>query len=133
MTATLFGTTTSSGSGVFIELVRAARYGQVEMAELLLRRYANPDSFDPVKRRSALHAAAKHRHVPIVKMLIGAGANVELQTLDGSGMRALHFAAQSGSMESVQALLQSQADPAPANADGTIAAEGSAHPGSPDR
>ena len=105
-----------------LELVRAARYGQVDMVAELLRRYANPNSHDPVKKRTALHAASKHKHVAIVKMLLRAGANVELTTADGAGMRALHFAASRGSMDIVRELLEAGADPAAANAEGRNAA-----------
>ena len=111
-----------------LELVRAARYGRADLAAELLRRFAHPDSFDPVKKRSALHAASKHKHTAIVRMLIEARANLELPTADGTLTRPLHFAAASGSMASVQALLDAGADPAAANADGRNAAGvGSAH------
>ena len=87
----------------------------------MLRRYAHPDSFDPVKGRSALHAAAKHRHVAVARLLLAAAANVELTTADGSGYRALHFAAERGCLPIVEALLHARADPSAATAHGKTA------------
>ena len=57
---------------------------------------------DPSKTHST--ACCKHKHVAIVKMLLRAGANVELTTPTAQ-MRALHFAASRGSMDIVRELL----------------------------
>ena len=54
-----------------IELARACRQGDAPLVEELLRRYANPNSYEPTKMRSALHAACKHKHVAVVSMLLG--------------------------------------------------------------
>ena len=105
-----------------IDLVTAARCGDAPLVAELLRRYANPDAYDPAKQRTALHAAAKHKHVKILRMLLQAGANVELPTSDGSSMRPLHLAAASGVIQAVELLLNARADPAAANADGQNAA-----------
>ena len=111
-----------------LELVRAARQGEVMLVAELLSRFANPNSYDPAKRRTALHAAAKHRHAEIVRMLLQAAADVELVMGDGSGTRALHLAAASGCMPAVEALIEARADAAAANAEGQNAAGvGGAH------
>ena len=68
---------------VVVDLVVTSRYGDERLVAELLRRFANPDSYDPVKGRTALQAACKHKHPRVVKMLIQAGADVELIMSDG--------------------------------------------------
>merc|ERR1719433_1639454 len=53
--------------------------------------------------------AAWEGHIEAVKLLLSLGANPDLRMADG--MRAIHLAAQSGSDECFQALLQSGANP----------------------
>jgi ankyrin repeat protein len=95
----------------------AARYNQLELFIELLERHANLNSYD-AKRRTALHAAVKHRHHTIVRLLLRAGASVNVPTLDGAMTTPLHLAAMSGNLEIARLLLEAHADPALTNSDG---------------
>jgi hypothetical protein len=95
----------------------AARYNQLELFIELLERHANLNSYD-AKRRTALHAAVKHRHHTIVRLLLRAGASVNVPTLDGAMTTPLHLAAMSGNLEMARLLLEAHADPALTNSDG---------------
>ena len=55
-----------------------------------------------------LHTACLKRHVDVVRLLISAGASVD--ALDEEGLRPIHRACQSGSLEIVEALLELGAD-----------------------
>ena len=95
----------------------AARYNQLELFIELLERHANLNSYD-AKRRTALHAAVKHRHHTIVRLLLRAGASVNVPTLDGAMTTPLHLAAMSGDLALARLLLEAHADPALTNSDG---------------
>ena len=104
------------------ELVLACRTGDVSLVHELLRRRANVNSTN-AKGKSSLHEAAKHGRSEVVRLLLLAGADLELVTnWKRSQMRALHYAARSGDLESVSLLLAAGADPAAATADGETAA-----------
>ena len=95
----------------------AARHNQLELFIELLERHANLNSYD-AKRRTALHAAVKHRHHTIVRLLLRAGASVNVPTLDGAMTTPLHLAAVSGNLAMARLLLEAHGDPALTNSDG---------------
>lgn len=75
---------------------------------------------------SALHLAAALNRPLLIKFLVGAGATVDLQ--DGIYWTALHHAAESGSFEAFQALLETGADVSALDEDGRCVL----HRGGPD-
>lgn len=82
-------------------LTNAARYGHVDVVELLLNYDAEPDSVDDTGE-TALHAAAAQGHEKIVELLIEAGANARQR--DETGQRAIHRAADNGHVKIVDLL-----------------------------
>ena len=110
--SSLFAETTEN-----LDLVYAARHNPLELFIELLERHANLNSYD-AKRRTALHAAVKHRHHTIVRLLLRAGASVNVPTLDGAMTTPLHLAAMSGDLALARLLLEAHADPALTNSDG---------------
>ncbi|MBI4023509.1 MAG: ankyrin repeat domain-containing protein [Verrucomicrobia bacterium] len=60
-------------------------------------------------RDRVLMVAAGNGHTPLVRLLMGLGADVNAR--DGAGMTSLMFAAKSGKADIVRMLLQHQADP----------------------
>jgi ankyrin repeat protein len=89
------------------EVVEAALYGKVATIETALKQGYNSDERDP-ENRTALMYAAFNGQAEIVKKLIAAGADVNLQ--DNTGTSALMFAASApGGTETVQLLLDAGA------------------------
>ena len=89
-------------------LLDAARHGNTEEAELVLRAGANPNQVDPVSTESALMIAAQGDDVEMVKMLLSYGAEPNLISRK-SGNTALHNACRAGKPASVKALLEAGA------------------------
>lgn len=88
-------------------LIWAADLGYVEIVDLLIEHGARIDSRE--SGVSALMVASMEGHQRVVKKLIDAGANVNLQNQDG--MTALMSAAFKGHEELVAILLDNGADP----------------------
>ena len=59
-------------------LVRAAEYGDVSQVLEILQIPLDPNVRDPHHSRTALQAAAKHNHVEIVRLLLRAGADPDM-------------------------------------------------------
>jgi hypothetical protein len=91
------------------ELFDAAEKGDVARALACIEAGAgiNAQTGD-VERFSALHIAAMHGHVDLVRALVDAGADLYLKC--GSGDSALHLAAHGGSEEAVSLILSRGVD-----------------------
>ncbi|MGQ0642691.1 MAG: ankyrin repeat domain-containing protein [Gemmatimonadaceae bacterium] len=87
----------------------AARYGDVEIATLLLRAKASLTSTTRIGAYTPLHVASEAGSAPVVAALLKAGADAKATT--STGVTALHFAALSGSAESISDLVKRGADP----------------------
>lgn len=59
--------------------------------------------------RRALNWAAWHNHVPVIELLLAAGA--EIDGVNNTGFSALHHAAEAGSPDAARALIVHGADP----------------------
>lgn len=86
-------------------LMRAARYGYLEIVKVLIK--AGADVNAKSSRGSALIFAAKYGHIEIINMLIKAGADVNVK--DVYGETALMKAAKSSNAETVNVLLNAGA------------------------
>ncbi|XP_043472671.1 putative ankyrin repeat protein RF_0381 isoform X2 [Leptopilina heterotoma] len=85
----------------------AAESGNGEILEILLNAHYPVDSL--FKKTSPLHVAATFEHPRLVKLLLEAGADVNLQTEDG--LTPLYFAACAAQPAVVKFLLENGADP----------------------
>lgn len=93
----------------FTALALAAFFGNTEIAEFLINQGANLNlAADNPMRVAPLHAAVAGRHRAIVKLLVEAGADVNLR--QQQGWTPLHAAAQNGDAETVTLLLSHGAD-----------------------
>ena len=88
-------------------LSHAARFGHLEMVDLLLARGAPIDARN-LAGATALYFAAEGGHVPVADRLIGLGADVKLT--GRSGISPLAAAAYAGSDRIVEALIAHGAD-----------------------
>ncbi len=114
-------------------LMAAARTGIVEAAQLLLDAGAFVNAVDPFQEESALMWAAAEGHTDMVKTLLAAGADPNLQAHvtyieerkdadhPSGGFTAMMFAARNGHEQVVRALMEGGADPKLTNADGATA------------
>jgi ankyrin repeat protein len=68
----------------------------------------NPNVFDAITVKTPMCWAAEMGHEPVIRLLLGAHADVNLKTLDG--WTPLHYAAKSGSEAVVKLLLQENAN-----------------------
>ncbi|MGA2325431.1 MAG: ankyrin repeat domain-containing protein [Bryobacteraceae bacterium] len=100
----------------------AVFFGHQDLAEHLLARRAhvNTASANPQKV-AAIHAAAARSNVPMIRMLLSKGANVN--AVQPGGFTPLDAAAFHGSREIVEMLLAHGADPARKTAEGKTAAD----------
>jgi Ankyrin repeats (3 copies) len=101
-------------------LVQAARKGDIDGMEKLLRQGANVNAADAQGMTPLLFAAA-NGHTRAVKFLLGKGADIKTQ--DGRGYTALMLVAGSGNVELAQVLLQSGSNLNARNDLGLTAAE----------
>ena len=86
----------------------AAVAGDTAALTTALRAGANVDSLDPQGNRRALNYAAIGNHVAAVRVLVAAGASMNLT--NRTGFTALHHAAESGAVDALTALLAAGAD-----------------------
>jgi len=90
-------------------LFEASRKGDTkQVARLLKETKIHPDGYKGYDGRTSLMAASRKGNLDIVKMLVEAGASLELRTEDGS--TPLHNAVASGQVDVVKLLLLSGAD-----------------------
>lgn len=103
------------------KLCRAVINCDATHVKALLEAGADPDT----RFLSGVPVLAHTAGVPeIVRLLIEAGANIEV--LDNDGKRPLHFAAEWGTVKTVKALLEAGADPNVCDANGLTPLHGAA-------
>jgi RNA polymerase sigma factor (sigma-70 family) len=101
--------------GSFTALHRAAFQGDLELAELLLRRGARPDATTKIGH-TPLHTAVLVDHPPIVERLLDAGADPNAPT--DRGQTPLHWAVIRARPWMIRRLLAAGADPSARDAEG---------------
>ena len=97
----------ASGDGM-TALHRAARTGNLAMAELLIGAGVNLEAKTRLGEHTPLHVASASGRSGVVAVLVAAGANVNAPTTTGA--TPLHFAAASGSADAVAGLLSGGAE-----------------------
>lgn len=99
---------------IFASIFTAAELGDAQRVSSLIKgpRKVRPDTCDPFGY-TALHFAAQHNRVDVIKVLIAAGASPDGVSVKkgGCGATPLHRAAYSGSEAAVYALIAAGADP----------------------
>jgi uncharacterized protein len=98
-------------------LSEAAMQGNKEVVRSLLKDRVDVDG-EQGDGSTALHWAALHDDLDMVKMLIAAGANVKVATREGA-ITPLFMACQNGNAAIIEALLKAGADANAVNANGT--------------
>lgn len=86
----------------------AARHGNAEVVEVLLYAGANPRAITRIGHYTPLMLGAREGYDEVVRQLLEADAPVDAVT--ETGVTALHFAAASGDVASIQALIEAGAD-----------------------
>jgi ankyrin repeat protein len=104
----------------YTPLILASYNGRQGTTKLLLSEGADPDAADSDRGNSALMGVAFKGYVPIAKMLIEAGANVNLR--NAAGQTALMMASLFGQSTIVDMLLAAGADTQTVDAAGNHAA-----------
>lgn len=90
----------------------AADRGDARLAALLLAAGANPEAGTRIGRHTPLHVAARAGHSEVVRALLaGRSPKVDVNALTTTGAAPLHFAAASGSRETIELLIDSGANP----------------------
>jgi ankyrin repeat protein len=87
----------------------AARYGNEEVAVMLIDAGASVDAATRIGAHQPIHVASRLGHANVVRKLLEAGADASARTLIGT--EALHFAASSGDAATIRALLEHGANP----------------------
>jgi uncharacterized protein len=89
----------------------AAERGDASLAAMLLEAGANPGAETRIGRHTPLHVAARAGHHLVVRALVQSrGGKAAVNATTTTGAVPLHFAAASGSSETVRILLDSGAD-----------------------
>jgi ankyrin repeat protein len=89
-------------------LMTAARTGNVTIVEMLLERGADVNTSIASTGQTALMWATAERHIPVMRGLIAAGANVKATSK--IGFSPLLFAARNGDIEAARLLIEAGAD-----------------------
>ena len=93
----------------FYPLGIAAHFGKEDIVRILLRNHANPNAYSQNGFQSyPIHAALLNQHDTIAKMLIEAGA--EVNVVQNSRISPLHIAAQQGNIDLIIILLENGAN-----------------------
>lgn len=95
-------------------LMKAAEMGKTGCVRLLLGHRAKIDtrdrrSFDDSGGKTALHQAVEHRHYEVARLLVSAGADLDVR--DKLGDTALHLAVANNDVAMIELLLNAGADP----------------------
>ena len=93
-------------SSGFTPLILASYHDNIEIASILVKKVRNIDALSNMG--TALMASVFKNHINITKLLIDAGADVNIT--DPSGTSALHYAVRFGYTEQVELLIASGAD-----------------------
>ena len=94
----------------------ASRFGEVEVARLLIQRGADVSTADE-NGNTPLHIASEYGNQEVARLLIEQGADISAATKDGAA--PLHNASQNGHQEVTRLLVERGADVSPATKDGT--------------
>jgi hypothetical protein len=86
-----------------IPLDHAAEENNNEAIIFLLKNGGDPNHINPTNGRTALHIASKEGYAEVIRSLITAGAQINLQDFEGN--TPLHLACQKGQDETVEYLL----------------------------
>ena len=98
------------GAGHYTALDGACNNGNVDIIHLLLEKGASLEAKASARGHTALYHAVQRRRYKVVKALIHAGARKDCITADG--MTLLHAAAENGSADILELLLELPKDPA---------------------
>jgi ankyrin repeat protein len=118
------------GAATDTRLSEAAMQGNKELVRTLLKDRVDVDGAQG-DGSTALHWAAMHDDLEMVKMLLAAGANVKVSTREGA-ITPLFMACQNGDAAIIEALVKAGADAKATNANGTTALMTAAASGSVD-
>jgi len=88
----------------------AAWSGQLEEARELIKAGADVNHVDSAGE-AAISGASSSGHAEVVRYLISVGARVDIVAKETSNFTPLHWAARSGSLETVKLLVEAGADP----------------------
>lgn len=92
------------------KLIEAVYNKKTSLVEHLLKtEFKNPENINAVDSHgwSALHASVRSNQISVIKLLLQAGAEVNLSTIDGS---PLFIAAEDGNVEAIKILFEAGAD-----------------------
>ena len=89
-------------------LMLAARKGDTKLVRLLIAHGANLDAKSRIRNRTALMEATRNRNVETLNALLA--ANPDVDAVDWEGYTVLMFAAVSGQLDIVKALIAHRAD-----------------------
>jgi ankyrin repeat protein len=109
-------TTSAEGETV---LMAAARTGNPDLVRVLIARGADVNATEKWRGQTALMWAISEKHLPVVRLLLDAGAEVKTKTT--KGFTPFLFAVRGGDFAIVRALLAAGADANEAAGDGTTA------------
>lgn len=109
------------GKGYRSVLRNALRFGDSNIARLLLKFGANPNAILSDNRFSLLHHAAREDRPDVAELLLQKGA--DLQAFDCDGFSPLHISAVFGCPKTCRVLLEGGADPRKRTRDGSNARE----------
>jgi len=98
------------------DLLWASRYNQLEELQEMLAAHALQVNVNGQDERgsTALHMASANGHVEAMKLLLAAGASVDLCNAEGNS--PLHWACSNGRGEAVRLLMEHKAEPSKLNA-----------------
>lgn len=92
----------------FSPVAHAVQAGQKEQALELITNGVDPDVRHSWDGMAAIHIATKKGNLPLIRSLLGCGADINLQ--DKNGMTALHHAVQNKDIKTLKMLLDLKAD-----------------------
>jgi ankyrin repeat protein len=102
-------------------LINAIYFGRIEIAKILIDNKTNVNHLTMKAQRTPLLYAVQVRNIEILKYLLEAGADPNVQ--DKSGWAPIHLASQFGFIEHVKILVESGANPSLKNYDGATSTD----------
>ena len=103
----VFGSFSAGGEASLTPLMQAARVGDTTVAARLIEQGADVNASQGM--HTALKLAAQEGHADMVRLLLGAGADVDAGTKEDGGWTALMFAAMEGRVDIAKILLDAGA------------------------